>query len=69
MDRLEQLIANIGKVGLFFNDENEKTYRVGRLSLVTHSGICRDEDGCYYYNFTPMKRADLLECIDSEFFS
>jgi hypothetical protein len=69
MDRIKQLKTSIGKVGFFFNDENEKTHRIGRLKTVTPNGNCEDEDGCYYDNFTPMKRADLLEFIDLEFFS
>ena len=69
MGRIELLKTGIGKVGFFFNDENEKTHKIGRLISVTPNGNCEDEDGCYYDNFTPMNRADLLECIDLEFFS
>ena len=69
MNKIELLCASIGKVGFFFNDENEKTHKIGRLILVTNNGNCKDEDGCFYDNFTPMNRAQLLECIDLEFFS
>ena len=69
MNSIEIKKSSICKVGFFFNDENEKTHRVGRLKSVTQNGNCEDEDGCYYDEFTPMKRADLLECIDLEFFS
>ena len=63
------IVENIGEVGFFFNDENEKTHRVGRLKSVTHNGRYEDEDDCYYDNFTPMKRDVLLKCIDLEFFT
>jgi hypothetical protein len=69
MDNIEIKKTSIGKVGFFFNSDEEKTHRIGRLKSVTQNGNCEDEDGCYYDNFTPMKRADLLECIDLEFFS
>lgn len=69
MSQVELLRASIGKVGFFFNDENEKTHKIGRLVLVTRNGNCKDEDGVFYDNFNPMGRADLLECIDVEFFS
>ena len=67
--RIMDIVESIGEVGFFFNDENEKTHRVGRLKSVTPNGNYEDEDGCYYSNFTPMKRADLLKCIDLEFFN
>jgi hypothetical protein len=69
MNDIEIKRASIGKVGFFFNDENEKTHKIGRLVSVTKNGNVEDEDQTYYDNFTPMKRADLLECIDLEFFS
>ena len=59
----------MGKVGFFFNDENAKTHIVGKLRSVTANGNVEDEDGVYYDNFTPMKRAELLECINREFYS
>ena len=69
MNDIEIKKASIGKVGFFFNDENEKTYKIGRLVSVTKNGNVEDEDQTYYDNFTPMNRAELLECIDLEFFS
>lgn len=69
MNDIEQKRASIGKVGFFFNDEDEKTHKIGRLISVTANGNCMDEDLVYYDNFTPMNRAELLECIDLEFFS
>lgn len=69
MNKIEILKTSIGKVGFFFNDENEKTHKIGKLKNVTVNGNCEDEDGVYYDNFTPMKRADMLECIDLEFYS
>jgi hypothetical protein len=69
MDSIETKKSSIGKVGFFFNSDEEKTHRIGRLKAVTPNGNFEDEDGCYYDEFTPMKRADLLECIDLEFFS
>lgn len=69
MNNIEVKKTSIGKVGLFFNSDEEKTHKIGRLKAVTKNGNCQDEDGWYYYNFTPMKRVDLLEYIDLEFFS
>jgi hypothetical protein len=69
IDRAEQLRTNVGEVGLFFNDGDEKTHKIGRLKSVTPNGNCEDEDGCYYDNFNPMGKSDLLELIDLEFFS
>ena len=69
MDDIQLKKTSIGKVGFFFNSDEEKTHRISRLKAVTPNGNCEDEDGCYYDNFTPMKRADLLECIELEFFS
>jgi hypothetical protein len=69
MDNNEIKNASIGKVGFFFNSDEDKTHIVGRLKSVTPNGNCEDEDGVYHDNFTPMKRADLLECIDLQFFS
>ena len=69
MDDIQLKKTSIGKVGFFFNSDEEKTHRIGRLKAVTPNGNCEDEDGCYYDNFTPMKRAALLECIELEFFS
>ena len=65
----EEIIRKIGKVGFFFNSDEEKTHKIGRLKSITLNGYCEDEDGYYYENFTPMERDDLLECIDLEFFS
>lgn len=65
----EELRKHIGKVGLFYNSDEEKTHRIGRLVAVTKNGNCEDEDEVYYDEFTPMKRADMLELIDLEFYS
>lgn len=65
----DELRKHIGKVGLFYNDDCEKTHRIGRLVSVTKNGNCEDEDGCYYDEFTPMSRAQMLELIDLEFYT
>ena len=69
MNDIEIKRASIGKVGFFFNDENEKTHKIGRLVSVTKNGIVEDEDQTYYDNFTPMSLAGIYEVIDNEFFS
>ena len=61
--------SSIGKVGFFFNDDNEKTHKIGRLKAVTTNGNCKDEDDCFYDNFTPMTLAGIYEVIDNDFFS
>ena len=60
--------TKIGKVGLFFNDISEKTYKIGRLKSVTPDGKHEDEDCCCYNNFTPMARGEMLEIIDLDFY-
>ncbi len=69
MNDVEIKKTSIGKVGFFFNDENEKTHKIGKLKSVTPNGNCEDEDGCYYDCFTPMSLAGIYEVIDNEFFS
>ena len=69
MNDIEIKRASIGKVGFFFNDENEKTHKIGRLVSVTKNGNVEDEDQTYYDNFTPMSLAGIYEVIDNEFFS
>jgi hypothetical protein len=68
MMKNELLKSNIGDVGLFFNDEDEKTYKIGRLKSLSGNSNCEDEDGCYYDNFTPMRRSELISAIEHEFF-
>lgn len=50
MDKIELLKSNIGTVGFFFDDENEKTHKIGRLKSVAKNGNCEDEDGNLYHN-------------------
>jgi hypothetical protein len=68
MMKNELLKSNIGDVGLFFNDEDEKIYKIGRLKSLSGNSNCEDEDGCYYDNFTPMKKAELISAIEMEFY-
>ena len=65
----DELRGYIGKVGLFYNSDDDKTHTIGRLVAVTKNGNCEDEDEGYYDEFTPMKRSDMLELIDLEFYS
>jgi hypothetical protein len=68
MKRLE-LKKQIGKVGVFYNNVEEKSIKIGRLKSVKENGYCEDEDGDCYKNFTVMNRSKLLEFIDLELFS
>jgi hypothetical protein len=65
----EELRNHIGKVGLFYNNDDEKTHKIGRLVSVTKNGNVEDEDQTYFDEFTPMSRTQMLELIDLEFYS
>lgn len=61
----KELIKHIGKLGVFFNDENEKVLKIGTLIEVTTNGSVLDCENVYYDEFLPKTRDQVLEIISN----
>ena len=58
------LKKHIGKLGVFYNEPNDLTIKIGKLEAVTENGNCEDEDQTYYDNFTPKTKEQILELLE-----
>jgi hypothetical protein len=65
-NRLE-LKNHIGKIGIFYNDIQDYTVKIGKLISVTENGNCEDGDESYYDNFIPLTVEEIIDIVNSKF--
>lgn len=65
----EELRKHILRVGIFFNEEDDKSTVIGKLVSVTKNGNCECEGGVYFDEFIPMHQVELFKYIVSKHFS
>jgi len=58
------LKEHIGCFGLFYNDQKDKTIKIGKLISVTENGNCEDQDMIYYDNFRPKTKEEIFKLLD-----
>jgi len=65
----DELRTYIGKVGVFYNADDDKCVTIGTLKSVTKNGNCENDDGTYFDEFRPKTRSEMLELIDLEYYA
>jgi hypothetical protein len=58
---------DIGKFGIFYNEDTDKAIVIGKLKHVTKNGNCETEDGVYFDHFEPKQFLEILMLIQGAF--
>lgn len=61
----EELRGSIGKIGIFYNADDDKCVTIGCLISVTKNGNCENDDGVYFDEFIPKTMSEMLELVES----
>jgi|APSaa5957512622_1039677.scaffolds.fasta_scaffold53485_2 hypothetical protein len=70
MKNKEKFENLIGKIGVFYNKEEEsnESLVIGKLISVTCDGLCKDVHGDCYDSFTELTRAAALEMVNLDLY-
>jgi len=60
----KELKEHIGKIGIFYNEDDQKILCIGKLIAVTPHGNCECDDGWYFDEFEPKTKHQLRKLIN-----